>query len=98
MAQCENCGGWGACPECGSCPECGGNGCGECRIPGAAEVDDKHRFLNLVRILRSLDMVDLMVQLEDWGAFRDDPYEYIISCADEEAEAIWTALRLREKP
>ena len=61
-----------------------------------ATVRDRERFLNRLRILRSLDHVDMMSQLKEWMDFRDDPYEYVISCSDEEAAVIWTALRKRE--
>ena len=35
--------------------------------------------------------------LVEWPGFRDDPYEYLITCSDADADRIWTALRKREK-
>ena len=55
---------------------------------------DFERFLNRLRILRSLDGYEVAVT--DWEHFRDDPYGYLISCPDDEAANIWTALRKRE--
>ena len=52
-------------------------------------------FLNRMRILRSLDAHEVP-DVTSWVDFRDDPYGYLISCHDDEAEHIWTALRKRE--
>ena len=54
------------------------------------------RFLNRLRILRSLDAAEVP-DLPLWADFRDDPYEYLIRCSHAEAEHIWTALRKREE-
>ena len=59
-------------------------------------MSDLGRFLNRLRILRSLDQHE--VPAVWWHQFRDDPYEYLIRCPDDEAEHIWTALRKREPP
>ena len=56
----------------------------------------RKRFANLIRILRSLDKCEV-TGVRDWPAFRDDPCEYVINCSDEDAAAIWAALRKREK-
>ena len=53
-------------------------------------------FLNRLRILRSLDSYDVP-EVSNWGRFRDNPAEYFISCCNDDAERIWTALRKREK-
>ena len=53
-------------------------------------------FLNRLRILRSIDQRDIP-DVKRWFAFREDPPEYLISCPDDEAAHIWTALRKREK-
>ena len=63
---------------------------------------DFERFLNRLRILRSLDLDDVRLCNDDasvtsWLKFRDDPSEYLISCPPDEAEHIWTALRKREE-
>ena len=53
-------------------------------------------FLNRLRILRSIDL-DEVPSWTSWYDFRTNPYEYLISCPDDEAEHIWVALRKREK-
>ena len=58
-------------------------------------MSDLVQFLNRLRILRSLDYNEVPY-VTSWLDFRDDPYEYTISCQDDEAEHIWTALRKRE--
>ena len=58
---------------------------------------DFERFLNRLRILRSLDRDEVPdVSWPGWLAFQDNPYEYLITCHDDEAKHIWTALRKRE--
>ena len=56
---------------------------------------DLSEFLNRLRILRSLDH-DEVPEVKCWVDFRDAPCGYLISCPDDEAEHIWTALRERE--
>ena len=61
---------------------------------------DRERFLNRLRILRSIDHVELiggLLEWTGWTQFRNNPAEYLISCSDDEAEVIWTALRKRER-
>ena len=62
------------------------------------EPEGMEEFLNRLRILRSLDAfeVPLVAGCLDWPSFSESPYEYLISCPDDEAEHIWTALRKRE--
>ena len=57
---------------------------------------DRERFLNRLRILRCLDQCEV-TDVREWPAFRDDPYEFVISCSDEDAAVIWKALRKREQ-
>ena len=59
------------------------------------EPEGLDEFMNRLRILRSLDGLEVP-HVASWPEFRDDPYEYLISCPDDEAEHIWTALRKRE--
>ena len=54
------------------------------------------RFLNRLRILRSLDEAEVP-DVTRWPQFRDDPYLYLISCLPAEAEHIWAALNKREE-
>ena len=56
---------------------------------------DLGQFLNRLRILRSIDGCEVP-DIQNWPKFRARPYEYVISCSDEDAAAIWTALRKRE--
>ena len=56
---------------------------------------DSERFLNRLRILRSLDGHEVP-DVINWPWFRNSPYEYLTCCPDAEAEHIWTALRKRE--
>ena len=60
------------------------------------ELEGLDEFLNRLRILRSLDL-DEVRDVTSWLDFRYDPYEYLISCEDDEAEHIWTALIKREE-
>ena len=55
---------------------------------------DLRRFLNQLKILRSLDQCE--VQKVNWPHFRANSAEYIIRCTEGEREHIWTALRARE--
>ena len=57
---------------------------------------DACEFLNRLRILRSLDSCEVP-NLGSWASFRNDPYYYVITCSDDDAAAIWTALRKREE-
>ena len=60
------------------------------------ELEGLDEFLNRLRILRSLDGYE--VQVTCWEDFRDDPYEYLIRCPEQDEVAhIWTALRKREE-
>ena len=59
------------------------------------ERDDMRRFLNRLKILRSLDHFEVP-DVRDWAMFRDNPAEYYIRCSDAEDEHIWKALRRRE--
>ena len=61
-----------------------------------ARVEGLGEFLNRLRILRSLDRCEVP-EVMGWVDFRDDPLGHLISCPDDEAEHIWTALRKREK-
>ena len=54
------------------------------------------RFLNRLRILRSLDQYEIS-RLTDWPKFRDDPPTYLSRCHVNEAKNIWKALRRREE-
>ena len=56
---------------------------------------DMRRFLNRLKILRSLDHIEVP-DVHNWPKFRDNPAEYLIRCDDAEGEHIWTALRARE--
>ena len=60
------------------------------------ELEGLDEFLNRLRILRSIDSHEVP-ELVEWPGFRDDPYEYLINCSDDEAAHIWAALRKREK-
>ena len=60
-----------------------------------SELADQRRFLNRLKILRSIDHVEVPEVL-DWPAFRDNPPEYFIRCGDAEADHIWAALLARE--
>ena len=59
------------------------------------ERDGLSEFLNRLRLLRGLDSDDVPF-VGNWHDFRDDPGEYLISCPDDVAKHIWTALRKRE--
>ena len=56
---------------------------------------DMRRFLNRLKILRSLDQCEVP-KVTSWPKFRADPAEYIIQCTEDEREHIWTSLRARE--
>ena len=58
--------------------------------------NDRDQFLNRLRILRSIDAIEVP-DVACWPDFRDDPYEYVIRCSDADAAHIWTALRKRER-
>ena len=58
------------------------------------DMEGLSEFLNRLRLLRGLDNADVSVR--SWRGFRDDPYEYLMSCPDDEAQHIWAALRERE--
>ena len=64
---------------------------------GSKSVDtvDQHQFLNRLRILRSIDHYEVPM-IGSWSKFRDDPYEYLISCSPLEAGHIWDAIVKRE--
>ena len=59
-------------------------------------MSDLKQFLNRLRILRTLDQLEVP-DVKSWPQFRDDPFGYITFCPDDEAEHIWTALKKREK-
>ena len=70
------------------------------KAEGVTRMNDTERadlriFLNRLKILRSLGLIEVL-DVHDWPKFRDDPAEYLIRCDDEEGEHIWTALRARE--
>ena len=58
---------------------------------------DFERFLNRLRILRSIDKHEIpLASWKTWWEFQDNPYEYLIRCQPDEAEQIWAALRKRD--
>ena len=57
---------------------------------------DFERFLNRLRILRSLD-VDEVPDVSNWRRFQGNPYEYFISCSYADGDHLWWALRKREE-
>ena len=63
-----------------------------------SEQTERHKFQNRLRILRSIDGVEV----EDLSTpsevkFLIDPYEFFIRCSDQDAEVIFKALLRREK-
>ena len=60
------------------------------------ELEGLREFMNRLRILRCIDEVEVP-EVANWQGFWWNPYVYIISCPDDEAEHIWIALRKREK-
>jgi len=57
--------------------------------------NDQVRFLNRLRILRSIDQHEVPL-VEDWQRFCANPPEYVICCGPVEAQHIWMAVRRRE--
>ena len=55
---------------------------------------DFQRFINGLKILRSLDQYE--VPGVDWPRFRDDPYEYFISAPPDQGATIYAAILRRE--
>ena len=86
-------------PSSGGCDECNTKP-GDTYAVWAAEIEvgERYRFLNRLRILRSIDQHEVP-ELDDtqWRHFRDKPPEFVIRCGDAAAEHIWEALRKREK-
>ena len=57
--------------------------------------DPLRRFLNQLKILRSLDLCEVP-NVRDWPKLRDNPAEYLVRCDDAEGDYIWQALLRRE--
>lgn len=65
---------------------------------------DLARFLNALRILRSIDRWELdeakavTPNLSDkfWVSFRDNPYDFMMRCDDETAAKLWALIEARQ--
>ena len=57
---------------------------------------DFRKFINGLKILRSLDAHELPTIGVDWPEFRDDPYRYFMRCPDDMAAEIWRAIERRQ--
>ena len=70
-----------------------------------ADRKDMHRFVNRLRILRSIDLWDLSAPLWShvplWSHraqmdFRNAPDTYFIRCSDDQRADLWRIIRERE--
>ena len=52
------------------------------------DMEGLSEFLDRLRLLRGLDL-DEVPFVANWHAFRTNPYEYLMSCQDDEAKHIW---------
>ncbi len=70
---------------------------GNDRIPTPAEYyrSEFYRFHNGLRILLNIDATEFPGPVEEWPAFRDNPWRYFISCADHTANGLWDIIRRR---
>lgn len=55
-----------------------------------------HRFMNALRILKSLDAHEVGLEGSRWLKFRDDPVGFLIRADDSTANAIWLAIESRQ--
>ena len=58
---------------------------------------DRARFLNRLRILRSIDRHEVLgLTDQEWTRLRANPCEFVIRCSNPAAEHVWAAVRKRE--
>lgn len=62
-----------------------------------------HDFQNTLRIMLSidrweLDEVDLDLNGDEWTAFRNDPFRWLIRANDADAFKMWTLIEARHRP
>jgi hypothetical protein len=53
------------------------------------------KFINQVKILRSLDRDEIGMQQHEWSKFRDDPIHFLVRANDQTADLIWAAVVAR---
>jgi hypothetical protein len=61
------------------------------------EKDERHTFINRLRIMHSLDLHEIAgMPLDQWGRFSANPYLFLMGADGPAQAAIWDAIKARE--